>query len=299
MIEFKIMFTCLRSVAIYLVLLPSVSGLAQVQYGVPKEAQAIGVDPMIGDRFPTNLTFVNSKGENVELSKIIDDKVPVFVTLNYSNCPGLCIAQLGNLVKTINEVEGLTLGKDFRMISISIDPSETNERLATTKERYTSLLDDRHSADGWHFLRGSQASINAVAKSTGFRYKYDPVSGQFSHAAVAIGVSPNGVITRYLYDLALDGATMRLALIETSQGKLGTIGDQLLLWCYHFDSEANQYTATARRIMSIGAGLFVILGLAVSLPFWLTRRRFPKSHNAADLDSIDPKLVKPESDRTV
>jgi protein SCO1/2 len=241
---------------------------------VPKAAQAIGIDQNIGDELPLSLEFINERDEIVALSKIIDGKVPVFLTLNYSNCPGLCVAQLNNLVKTVNGLDSskMQLGRDFRMISISIDPTETAERLADTKDRYCGLLDGEHSPDGWYFLRGSSDAIRSVAEKTGFRYTYDSKTNQFNHAAVAIGVSPKGVITRYLYDLALEPATLRLALVETSQGKLGSIGDQLLLWCYHFDPDENRYSASARRLMSIGGGLFVIVGLAISIPFWLSHR---------------------------
>lgn len=241
---------------------------------IPKSALAIGIDSKIGDQLPLNVEFVNERNEVVPLSKIVDGSVPVFLTLNYSNCPGLCIAQLSNLVKTVNglDTEKMKLGRDFRMVSISIDPSETTERLADTKDRYCGQLDEGHSPDGWYFLRGSADAIKTVADKTGFRYSYDSKSNQFNHAAAAIGISPKGLITRYLYDLALEPATLRLALVETSQGKLGSIGDQLLLWCYHFDPDDNRYTASARRLMSIGGGLFVLVGLAFSIPFWFGRK---------------------------
>ncbi len=268
----------------FFVALTAASG--QVQYGVPENAKGIQVEPHIGEYLPTDVSFVDEKGRTVALSSIIDGTVPVFVTLNYSNCPGLCIAQLSNLTKSLNDMPELKLGKDFRLISISIDPSETDERLAKTKERYAGLLDEQHDRSGWYFLRGSLESITKVAKATGFRYTYDAKSGQYSHAAVAIGVAPTGLMTRYLYDLAVDGATLRLAIIETSQGKLGTIGDQLLLWCYHFDESANRYSASARKLLSLTAALFVIFGLAFSLPFWLSRRN-TKHGKAEQRESLD------------
>ena len=189
-----------------------------------------------------------------------------------------------NLVKAVNDVSGMRLGADFKLVSISIDPSETKERLADTKQRYTGLLDDRHDSEGWVFLRGSLREIHRVAKAVGFRYTYDDASGQYNHAAVAIGVSPQGRITRYLYDLGLDGATLRLALVETGAGKLGTVGDQLLLWCYHFDENANRYSGDARKLLALAAGLFVVVGLVFSIPFWLSRRGRPAEAGPQTVD---------------
>lgn len=239
---------------------------------VPAAIADLGVDPKIGDALPLELRFIDSENRHVQLADFVDGSKPVFVTLNYSNCPGLCVAQLNNLVKAVNDLHDMRLGRDFLLLSISIDPTETKERLAGTKERYSYMLADKHDVSGWHFLRGDRRSIAAVAAATGFRYSYDPVTKQYNHAAVAIGVSPEGVITRYLYDLALSTATLRLALVETSAGKLGSIGDQVLLWCYHFDPDENKYSASAMRLMSIGGGVFVAMLLAVLAPFWFIRR---------------------------
>ncbi len=268
----------------------SAANAQQKSAWVSSNVKDIGVDPKIGNPVPLDLEFANEKGETVKLSSIIDGTVPVFITLNYSNCPGLCIAQLGNLSKTINGLNDseMQLGRDFRLVSISIDPTETSEKLADTKDRYAPLLTGQHSATGWYFLRGSRTSIAKIADATGFRYSYDEKSQQYNHAAVAIGVSPNGVITRYLYDLALEPATLRLALVETSEGKLGTVGDQLLLWCYHFDPNENKYSASARRLMSIGGAVFVIVGLAASIPFWLSRRGKPVDPVVMRDDAVAP-----------
>ncbi len=244
---------------------------------IPSNAKDIGVEAKIGNPLPIDLEFANEKDETVKLAEIVDGSVPVFITLNYSNCPGLCIAQLGNLAKTINGLDSneMQLGRDFKLVSISIDPTETAARLADTKDRYAPLLEGNHSADGWYFLRGSMSSIRKIAEATGFKYTFDEKTNQFNHAAVAVGVSPDGIITRYLFDLALEPATLRLALVETSEGKLGSVSDQLILWCYHFDPNENRYTTSARRLMSIGGAVFVIVGLVASIPFWLNRRGSP------------------------
>lgn len=293
------MWSILRHCALcVLTALAATTSVALAQYSVddvPPAIADLGVDPKIGDRLPLELQFIDSENRHVRLADYVDGTKPVFVTLNYSNCPGLCVAQLNNLVKAVNDLHDMRLGRDFLLLSISIDPTETKERLAGTKERYTYMLADKHDAAGWHFLRGNSRAIADVAKATGFRYSYDPVTKQYNHAAVAIGVSPNGVITRYLYDLALSTATLRLALVETSAGKLGSIGDQVLLWCYHFDPEENKYSASAMRLMSIGGGVFVAMLLAILAPFWFIRRPPVSAETPATVESVDPAKISERS----
>jgi protein SCO1 len=244
---------------------------AQLITGVPENAQSIKVDEKLGKDVPRDLLFVNDRGEPTQLGKLFDGKRPVILTLNYSDCPGLCIAQLNGLTEGVSEMFGLSLGPDFQMVSISIDPRETPEKVAKTKARYASLLPREHHASGWHFLTGDAKSIESIAESIGFKYSYDAKSNRYNHGSVAVLLSPQGMITRYLYSVKFEPETLRLSLVEASDGILGSTSDQFLLWCFHYNPEENRYSADAKRILSFAAGAFVLMGMGISIPFWFSR----------------------------
>jgi protein SCO1 len=265
--------TCLPSILLALAFI-GFSGVelrAQMITGVPKNAQDIKVDEKLGKDIPANLVFMNDRGESIQLGKFFDGKRPVILTLNYSDCPGLCIAQLNGLTEGVSEMFGLSLGPDFQMVSISIDPRETVEKVAKTKARYATLLPREHHASGWHFLTGDGKSIQTIAEAVGFKYSYDPKSNRYNHGSVAVLISPKGMITRYLYSVKFEPETLRLSLVEASDGKLGSTSDQFLLWCFHYNPEENRYSADAKRILSFAAGAFVLIGMGISIPFWFSR----------------------------
>ena len=246
---------------------------AQILTDVPEAAKAIRVDEKLGDFLPLDLVFSDELGEPMSLKSLCTGKRPLLLTLNYSGCPGLCVAQLNGLTEGIAGLSGLELGKDFEMVSISIDPRETTEKLVKMKAKYTSLLPKEHAAKGWHFLTGDAKSIEKIADTVGFRYTYDAKEDRFNHASVAIGISPSGKITRYLYTVGFTPETIRLSLVEASEGRIGTTADQILLWCFHYNPDENRYSADAKRILSFAAGAFVLIGFGASAPFWFSRRK--------------------------
>jgi protein SCO1/2 len=259
----------------------------QFSQDIPAPAKEIGVDERLGQDIPLELQFTNEQGKTVRLSDIIDGRRPALITLNYSNCPGLCIAQLDGLVTGLGKLSGVQLGKDFDFISISIDPRDTPEKLARTKERYASLLDpSSHKKEGWHFLGADRANIDAISRALGFRFTYDAKADQYNHVAMAAAISPRGRITRYLYDVAFEPSTMRMSVIEASEGRVGTPLDAIVLWCMHFDPNANRYSADARKLLAIVAGGFVLILVVSMLPFWLIRSPTPSSSENASGGSL-------------
>ena len=246
---------------------------AQILTDVPEGATAIRVDEKLGDFLPLDLVFIDEKGQPTKLGSLCNGKRPLLLTLNYSGCPGLCVAQLNGLTIGVAEMSGLELGKDFEMVSISIDPRETPEKAAKMKERYAPLLPKEHDPKGWHFLSGDAKSIEKIADVVGFRYTYDQKEDRFNHASVAIGISPSGKITRYLYTVGFTPETIRLSLVEASEGRIGTTADQILLWCFHYNPDENRYSADARRLLSFAAGAFVLIVFGASAPFWFSRRK--------------------------
>jgi protein SCO1/2 len=127
--------------------------------------------------------------------------------------------------------------------------------------------------EGWSFLTGSEKDIVTIADAVGFRYTYDAKHDQYNHAAAAIFISPKGRITRYLYEVGFVGETLKMALVEAGEGRIGSTLDAFVLWCSHYDANENRYSASARRLLSVFAGIFLTMGLTAMVPFWLTGRK--------------------------
>lgn len=252
---------------------------AQVLTDIPDNAKAIKIDERLGISIPSDLTFVDERGEPVVLGKLFDGNRPTIMTFNYSDCPGLCVAQLDGLTEGLSEMFGLALNQDFQVVSVSIDPRDTSEKLANMKARYVSKLTREHQPAGWRFLTGSAKNIQALTEAVGFRYSFDAAGNRYNHASVALMISPKGVVTRYLYSISFDPETLRLSLVEAGEGKIGTTSDQILLWCFHYNPSENRYSADAKRLLSFAAGAFVLIGVGISIPFWFSRA--PGSSSAA------------------
>lgn len=247
---------------------------AELNDAIPKNLTGVGVDEKLDTEIPLDIEFSDDRGRQVSIGKLLESGKPIILTLNYSDCPGLCITQLNGLTEGINNVTSLKLGTDFKMVSLSIDPSESVSKAAATKNRYSRDLEDRHSIDGWSFWVGPERNIKAIADAVGFRYTYDAKNKQFNHSAAAIFISPKGRITRYLYEVGfIRGETLRMALVESGEGKIGSSFDAFVLWCSHYDANENRYSASARKLLSVTAGGFVLLGLVALVPYWLTQKK--------------------------
>jgi protein SCO1 len=207
---------------------------------------------------PLTLGFQNEAGVPTMLRDYFDGKRPVVITLNYSDCPQLCSMQLSQFVKSLAQVE-LSAGEDFQILTISLDPSEKPARAAQTKDRYLSQYGREGAADGWHFLTGSQNNIKAMADAVGFKYAYNPSRDEYAHPAAIAMLTPDGRIARYLYGLDFHPRTLRLALVESSEGKIGTAVDRFILSCFHWDSTEGDYTFHAWTAMRAGGVLTVLV----------------------------------------
>lgn len=236
----------------------------------PAGIEGVGVDDKSGSQIPLDLRFRDENGKAIALSEIFSGDRPVLLSLNYSDCPMLCTLQLSGLVTTLREMEW-TAGSEYDVVSVSVDPLETTVRAKQTEQRYLKQYNRPGAAEGFRFLTGSQKSIRKLADTVGFRYKYLPDRKEFSHTATEIVCSPTGMVSRYLNGVAYDPDTVRLSLVEASEGKVGTVFDTFFLYCFHYDETKGRYGPVARRIMSVGAGV-TIFALAVGLiPYWLRR----------------------------
>ncbi len=249
----------------------------------PKDMIGVGVDEKRGDTIPLDLAFRDHHGRPVTLAKYFHGERPVLLSLNYSDCPMLCQRQLTGLVTALQEMPW-DMGDEYDVVTISIDPREQPARAKLTHKRYTQDYARPGTADGWHFLVGDSEDIEALADAVGFRYNFVEETGEYAHTAVLMVMTPDGVISRYLYGVMYDPGTVRLSMVEAGDGKVGSAMDQIFLTCFVYDHTKGRYGPQAFGIMRLGAGATVlVLGLSLA-PYWLRRRR-RKTQQAAPQES--------------
>lgn len=240
---------------------------------LPANAVGIKVDNRVGEFLPLDLIFTDERGNGVGLGKFFNKGKPIVLTLNYSDCPGLCIAQLDNLVGNLKEPQGDGVGDKYEIITVSIDPLEDYVKAARTKEKYVEMLSGTKAREGWHFLTGKYQDIQKLADSVGFRYFYDKPNKRYNHPAVTYFISSEGRVCRYFLSLGIEPDQFKFAIAEAAEGKLTeSIGDAIIQFCYQYDPDANRYSADARRLMALGGALFTVMLFGLTAPFWFSRR---------------------------
>ena len=244
---------------------------------VPRQLARVGIEEKLDAALPLELVFKDDAGRDVTLGSYFRPGHPVLLTLNYFRCPMLCTLELNGLVEGMKGL-GWTAGDEFTVVTVSIDPRETPTLAHAKKVGYLEELARPAAASGWHFLTGSAASIEALTKSVGFSYEYDKETDQFGHAAVVMMATPEGRVSRYLYGVAFEPATLKLGLLEASKGKIGSGWDRFILYCYHYDAGQGRYALAATSIMRIGGALTVLVLTFVIGGFWLRER---SQHRAA------------------
>lgn len=254
---------------------------AALMNSLPAAAVGAGVIQRVDNQVPLSRTFVDSNGEPVVLSDLIDGELPVLLTLNYSDCPMLCDIVLTGVVDNMREMN-LEPGEDYRVITLSINPDEAQERAASVKARYVKSLGREGGDEAWTFLRGSEEDIKAVANAVGFGFvKIEGgVTTEYSHPSTLIVLTPEGRVSLYLTAVSDDPQTVRLALVDASGGKIGNVADLFFTTCFRYDAARGKYAPIAKRIMAIGGGVFV-LGLASLL---ITFRALEKRRSAEETE---------------
>jgi len=233
---------------------------------LPPGLRDVGLDQKLNAQAPLYLEFRDEDGQQATLSQFFGRK-PVILALVYYQCPMLCTQILNGLVRSLRGMS-LESGRDFEVVSVSIDPTETPELAKRKRDEY--LRRYAKSANGWRLRTESEAQIKVLARAVGLRYAYDPRTRQFAHARALMVLTPEGRRSSYVYGVEYAPRDLRLGLVEASQNKIGTPVDQLLLFCYHYDPKTGKYSAVVMNIVRLGAAL-TLAGLAALL-FVLWRR---------------------------
>lgn len=227
----------------------------------PTILDKVGIDQHLNQQVPLDLTFTDETGKAVQLRQYFGSK-PVILSLVYYKCPMLCSQVLAGMAGMLNGIVRFNAGRDFEVVTVSFDPSDTAQDAAKAKKSFAGRYRRAGGAEGWHFLTGRKDQIDALANAVGFRYTWDPQSQvqPFAHASGIMLLTPDGRLAQYYYGIEYLPRDVQLGLIEASQGKIGkNVVDQLMLYCFHYDPAQGRYGAVIFNILRLSALATVLL----------------------------------------
>jgi protein SCO1/2 len=230
----------------------------------------VNISQRLNDRIPADLAFRDENGNAVRLGDYFGKK-PIVLSLVYFECPALCTEVLNGELRTM-KVLSLDLGKDYEAVTVSFQPKDTPTLAKAKRDVYVGQYGRSGSAQSWHFLTGEQPSIDALTQAAGFQYAYDPAIKQYAHAAAILVLTPEGRISRYFYGVQYSARDLRLGLVEASEGKIGTITDHAILYCYQYDPMTGKYGLIVMNVVRAG-GLLTVLALGLFMLIMFRRER--------------------------
>jgi len=259
-----------------LLLLATTSAFAETSATPPTLPGKVGIDQNMNAQLPLDVMFRDETGRVVRLREYINGTKPVLLVFMYYRCPMLCSMVMEGVVNTLTELK-FDAGKEYDVVTISIDPRDTPAQAAQKKEKYVKRYGRLETANAWHFLTGPESAIRHVTDVAGFHYAYDPQLDNFAHATALMVLTPQGRMSRYLYGFEYKPRDVRLALVEASDGKIGSAVDQVLLLCYHYEPATGKYSRSAMAIMRAG-GAATVAGLAGFIFIMIRRERRAQDH---------------------
>ncbi len=231
----------------------------------------VSIEQKLNEQVPLDLTFRDESGKTVTLKQYFGKK-PVLLTLVYYECPSLCGLVLQGLLKSLR-VLNYTPGEQFEIVTVSISPTETPELAAAKKQSFLKEYGRLDAAAGWHWLTGDEANIRALADAVGFRYVYDPKTKQYAHAAGIMLLTPSGKVSRYFYGIEYSPRDLRLGIMDASQGKVGSLVEKVILFCYQYDPTTGKYGLLVVRLIQLGGlATLLLLGGFMGTMFYRERR---------------------------
>lgn len=240
----------IRRIATLLLVMPltaaAVTGNPQLD-----SLQDVTVEQRLNAQLPLHVTVRDEAGNTVPYGQYFDDQ-PVVVIFAYYECPSLCTMVLNGMLRTLRSMN-LKVGEDFKVVVVSIDPDETAELAREKKASYLAGYGHAGGEDGWFFLTAEQESIAALTDAAGFRYYYDEVSDEFSHASAIMVATPEGRLSKYFYGIEFSGRDLRRALVEASEGEVGTAVEKIIMWCTTYDPSTGKYSLAIMRVLRLGA----------------------------------------------
>ena len=260
------------------------SASAQVNLGIPPELQGVDIVEKLDNQLPLEARFLDDAGSPVILKQYFNGTKPVILQLGFNRCPMLCNLVLNGAFDGLKGIDW-NAGNEYELLSVSIDPTEGPALAKAKKESYLVEFERPGASKGVHFLTGDELMSRAVADSVGFKFVRQD-NGDYSHAAVLVLLTPEGKVSRYMYGTKFEPKDLRFALLEASQGRIGSTLDRLILWCHMYDPNARGYVLQARKVMSLGGAVTVVV-LAVGLGlFWRAEINRKKKGAASDAAAV-------------
>lgn len=241
------------------------------QTNLPPLLREVGIDQKLNNQIPLDLMFRDEAGNDVRLGQYFGHK-PVILVLAYYDCPMLCTIVLNGVLHSVKELK-YNIGQEYEVVTVSFDPTEKPSLAAAKKAIYVGLYGRPNASAGWHFLTGDEPSIRELTQAVGFRYNYDPQTKQYFHATGIMVLTPDGHLARYFYGIQYPSGNLRLALVEASQGRIGSPVDQVLLYCSQYDPATGKYSVIVSHVLKLAA-LATVLSLGgLVLAMSLSRKR--------------------------
>jgi protein SCO1/2 len=244
--------------------------------GLPKALTEVGIQQKLNEQISPDIEFKNEDGQTVKIGEYFG-KRPVVLALVYYECPMLCSEVLNGLTGSLKALS-FTAGKEFDVVAISFDARENDKPGLgkNKKESYVKRYGREGTENGWHFLTGTQDSIDKITQAVGFKYTWDEKTQQFAHAGAIMILTPEGKLSKYLYGIDYAPKDVKLAILESSENKIGSPVDQLMLYCFHYDPATGKYGLAVMRVMRV-AGLLTLFGLgAMIFVFWRRNKQKEK-----------------------
>lgn len=233
----------------------------------PEQLKEVTFQQRLDQRLPLETQFKDESGGTVRLGDFLGHR-PAVLAFAYFQCPMLC-TQVMNGISSALSVMPFTAGEDFDVIVISFDPRDTPAAAADRKRRHLQYWSAEKTAGAWHFLTGDEPAIKRVTGAAGFTYRWDEGTQQFAHVSGVLVLTPDGRLSRYFYGIEYSPKELRLALVESGEGRIGSAIDQLLLYCFHYDPAAGRYGVVVMNLIRLGG----VLTVAAMVSFIVLMRR--------------------------
>jgi protein SCO1/2 len=242
--------------------------------GLPAGVAGAGIEPELGRQLPADVQLVDQDGMAVRFGDYLTDGKPTVLVFAYYACPMLCTLVLNGALQAVKALPW-AVGETFRVVTVSFDPRDNPSVAAEKRSNYLKELGRPVAAKGWDFLSGTESEVRRLADAAGFHYRWDEASGQYAHAAGLFVLTPSGILSRALFGVRFDTADLRMALSEASGGKIGSLTERILLFCFHYEPKAGKYVMAAKQAMRLGgvATVLFVAALVTVLRRAETRRR--------------------------
>jgi protein SCO1 len=273
--------TLLTAVVLITCALPAVAQMADPNSDrLPPQLGYVAIEQRLDQQVPLQLPFRDETGKTVLLTTYFQTGRPVLLSLVYFNCNMLCSQVLAEIAHSLGRLK-FDAGKQFEVVTVSFDPRETPQMAAAAKAKYLAIYGRPGAERGWHFLTGSPSSIGALTNAVGFHYRWDAQTKQFAHATGIMLLTPEGHVAQYYYGARYFPSDLRLGLIQASHNRIGSLADEIVLYCYHYDPRTGRYGAILFRVIQVSGGFTVLtLGSLLAFLFWTDPNRRRASSDA-------------------